>query len=115
MTPEEAAQAAQDLQADALLPGHVGKFSLARHSWDAPFRRITVASEGRRYRLLTPMIGSPIVLDDRQQRFPRWWEDLARSPADRTVGASSSMETAPLLMEEKPIETSAALKDFLGN
>ena len=45
MTPEEAARAAQDLQANALLPGHVGKFSLARHSWDDPFRRITAASE----------------------------------------------------------------------
>jgi L-ascorbate metabolism protein UlaG (beta-lactamase superfamily) len=92
MTPEEAAHAAQDLQADALLPGHVGKFSLARHSWDAPFRRIAAASEGRSYRLLTPMIGSPILLDDRQQRFSRWWEDLAQSPADRTVGASSAKE-----------------------
>ena len=77
MTPEEAARAAQDLQANALLPGHVGKFSLARHSWDDPFRRITAASEGRSYRLLTPMIGSPVVLDDQQQRFRRWWEDLA--------------------------------------
>ena len=84
MTPEEAARAAEDLSANALLPGHVGKFSLARHAWDAPYRRITAASEGRSYRLLTPMIGSPIVLDDQQQRFSRWWEDLARPPADRT-------------------------------
>ena len=86
MTPEEAAQAAQDLQANALLPGHVGKFSLARHSWDAPFRRITAASEGRSYRLLTPMIGSPIVLDDRQQRFSRWWEDLAARSLSNPAG-----------------------------
>jgi L-ascorbate metabolism protein UlaG (beta-lactamase superfamily) len=91
MTPEEAARAAQDLQANALLPGHVGKFSLARHSWDAPFRRITTASEGRSYRLLTPMIGSPMVLDDDQQRFSRWWEGLAQPSADRTAGASSAM------------------------
>ena len=91
MTPEEAARAAQDLQAKALFPSHVGKFSLARHSWDAPFIRITAASEGRSYRLLTPMIGSPIVLDDQQQRFSRWWEDLAQPPADRTAGASSEM------------------------
>jgi len=38
-------------------------------------------------RLLTQMIGSPILLDDRQQRFLRWCEDLAQSPVDRTVGA----------------------------
>ena len=76
MTPEQAAQAAEDLRARGLLPGHVGKFSLARHPWDAPYTRITVASAGRSYRLLTPMIGSPILLDDPQQHFSRWWEDL---------------------------------------
>ena len=101
MTPEEAAQAAQDLQADALLPGHVGKFSLARHSWDAPFRRITAASEGRSYRLVTPMIGSPMVLDDRQQRFSGWWEDLAQSPA-----GSDQAEIATYTVEKgKPLIT----------
>ena len=78
MTPEEAARAAQDLHANALLPGHVGKFSLARHAWDAPYRRITAASEGRGYRLLTPMIGSPVELDDQNQHFSRWWEDPPR-------------------------------------
>lgn len=77
MTPEEAARAAEDLQANALLPGHVGKFALASHSWDEPYRRITAASEGRSYRLLTPIIGSPVMLDDLQQRFSRWWEDLS--------------------------------------
>jgi len=91
MTPEEAARAAQDLQANALLPGHVGKFSLARHAWYDPYKRIAAASEGRSYRLLTPMIGSPIVLDDQQQRFSRWWEDLAQPPANRTAGLSSAM------------------------
>jgi hypothetical protein len=45
-----------------------------------PHRRIAAASEGRSYRLLTPMIGSPIVLDDQQQNFSRWWEDLAKVP-----------------------------------
>jgi L-ascorbate metabolism protein UlaG (beta-lactamase superfamily) len=91
MTPEEAARAAQDLKANALLPGHVGKFSLARHAWYDPYRRIAAASEGRSYRLLTPMIGSPILLDDQQQRFSRWWEDLAQPAADRTARASSAM------------------------
>jgi len=91
MTPEEAARAAQDLHANALLPGHVGKFSLARHAWYDPYRRIAAASEGRSYRLLTPMIGSPVVLDDQHQRFSRWWEDLAQPPADRTAEASSAM------------------------
>ncbi len=36
MTPEEAAQAAQDLGARALIPAHVGRFTIADHSWDEP-------------------------------------------------------------------------------
>ncbi|PCF97614.1 MBL fold metallo-hydrolase [Vreelandella nigrificans] len=74
MTPEEAAQAADELGAEALLPAHVGKFSLAQHAWDEPFQRITTASEGRNYRLATPLIGEPIRLADQDQRFSAWWE-----------------------------------------
>jgi L-ascorbate metabolism protein UlaG (beta-lactamase superfamily) len=76
MTPEEAAQAAEALRAKALLPAHVGRFSIARHSWDEPFKRIAAASEGKKYRLLTPMIGEPVSLDDGNQRFSRWWESV---------------------------------------
>lgn len=74
MTPEEAARAAEELGAAALLPGHVGKFSLARHTWEEPFERIAVASEGRDYRLLTPRIGDPIRLAVDDQLFSSWWE-----------------------------------------
>jgi len=81
MTPEEAA--AEDLGARALLPGHAGKFSIARHAWDEPFNRLAAASQGKKYRLLTPMIGEPISLDDDRQRFPQWWERLEqRAHAD---------------------------------
>ena len=67
-------------------------FTLWSINLTIPFRRITAASEERSYRLLTPMIGSPIVLDDRQQHFSRWWEDLAQSSADQTVAASIDKE-----------------------
>jgi L-ascorbate metabolism protein UlaG (beta-lactamase superfamily) len=76
MTPEEAAQAAEALRAKALLPAHVGRFSIARHSWDEPFKRIAAASEGKQYRLLTPRIGEPVYLEDGNQRFSRWWESV---------------------------------------
>ena len=76
MTPDEAAQAAQVLQAKAFLPGHIAKFTLAKHSWDDPFRRITAASERKNYRLLTPMIGEPIGFDNDKQRFSHWWEGI---------------------------------------
>ena len=34
MMPDETAQAADDLRARAVLPGHAGRFVLAKHSWD---------------------------------------------------------------------------------
>lgn len=77
MFPEEAAQAAEDLGAKALLPGHVGRFSIAAHDWDEPFKRMAVASSGRNYRLLTPVIGDVVRLDGEIQTFARWWEGVS--------------------------------------
>lgn len=74
MNPEQAAQAAEDLQARALTPGHVGRFSISPHDWDDPFKRITIASQGRSYALWTPEIGRLIHLDGREQTFVPWWE-----------------------------------------
>lgn len=73
MTPEEAARAAEELHARLLLPAHVGKFSIANHSWDEPFERIVVASKGKRYKLLTPRIGEPVDLANQEQHFDYWW------------------------------------------
>ena len=83
MTPEEAPQAATNLGARALIPAHVGKFSIARHSWDDPFIRIAEAGKGMDLRVLTPMIGEPAYIDDHEQLFSRWWE-LDLSEVDRT-------------------------------
>lgn len=76
MTPEQAAQAAEDLGAKALTLAHAGRFSIAPHDWDEPFRRITQASQGRAYALWTPEIGRPIHLDGRAQAFTPWWETV---------------------------------------
>ena len=78
MTPEEAAQAAVDLQTKALLPAHVGRFNIARHAWTEPFERISAASEGKPFELATPMIGEPFKVDDAGQRFARWWQNTTR-------------------------------------
>ena len=77
MTPEEAVQAAEDVRAKALIPAHVGKFSLAYHAWDEPFRRIVAASRGKRFQLVTPEIGEPVEIADSFPAFPHWWERLA--------------------------------------
>lgn len=76
MTPEEAAQAAGDLGARAVIPVHVGRFAIANHPWDEPFKRLTKASQGKSYRLLTPRIGELVALEaeGESSRFSRWWE-----------------------------------------
>lgn len=76
MTPEEAAQAADDMGARHLLPAHIGKFALAYHPWDEPFRRIAAASQNRGFRLLTPVIGEVVNMTDPISEYPRWWESL---------------------------------------
>ncbi|WP_244539076.1 MBL fold metallo-hydrolase [Pseudomonas aeruginosa] len=81
MFPEQAVQAAQDLRAKALLPAHVGRFSIAAHDWDEPLNQIDQASQGRPYRLLTPTIGALVLLDDETQQFSRWWKRVV-SKAD---------------------------------
>jgi L-ascorbate metabolism protein UlaG (beta-lactamase superfamily) len=73
MTPEEAARAAFDLRAMALLPAHIGRFCISRHPWDEPFERIRAASKGKPFRLLTPMIGEPVLLAEKEQAFSSWW------------------------------------------
>ena len=85
MTPEDAAQAAVDLEAKVLLPAHVGRFNIARHAWTEPFERVDAASEGKRYRLATPTIGEPLKVGDNAQHFARWWQSPKRI-------ASSGME-----------------------
>lgn len=46
MMPEETAQAADDVHARAVLPGHAGRFVLAKHTWDDPYKRLAEASTG---------------------------------------------------------------------
>ena len=47
MMPEETAQAADDLRARSVLPGHAGRFVLAKHSWDDPYQRLAAAAKRR--------------------------------------------------------------------
>lgn len=76
MTPEEAAMAAETLKAQSLLLGHVGKFAIASHAWDDPFKRIVSASKDKSFRLLTPPMGEAVRLDGSEQNFTHWWEGV---------------------------------------
>ena len=46
---------------------------LAKHSWDDPYQRLAAASEGREWRLVTPMLGEPVWVADKTQSFNAWW------------------------------------------
>jgi len=74
MFPEEACQAAEEIGARQFMPVHIGKFSIAYHSWFDPFRRALKASKGRAYQLLTPLIGEAVTLTKHIAPFPAWWE-----------------------------------------
>lgn len=76
MTPEQAAQAATELGARALLPAHVGRFSISRHAWNEPLDRIEAASTGRDYRLITPTIGERVALPLSARTYTAWWRAL---------------------------------------
>lgn len=74
MMPEQTAQAAVGLNAERVLPGHAGRFVLAKHTWDDPYKRLAQASKDKAYRLLTPMQGEPVWPADATQTFRAWWE-----------------------------------------
>jgi L-ascorbate metabolism protein UlaG (beta-lactamase superfamily) len=78
MFPEQAAQAAADLRAKAVLPAHIGRFSIAAHDWDEPFKQLEKASRGKPYRLHIPRIGEAVPLAGQAQRLDAWWERVPR-------------------------------------
>lgn len=77
MMPEETAQAAADLHAKAVLPWHAGRFVLAKHT-DDPYKRLALASRHQDYRLLTPMLGEPVILSNRTNRLRLWWQQVTQ-------------------------------------
>ena len=70
--PNETADASEDIHARNVIPIHAGKFALARHAWNAPYKDLTAASFGRSYKLLTPKIGELIDFDS-EQNFEPWF------------------------------------------
>lgn len=75
-TPEQAVQATKELNGDALLFNHIGKFSIANHPWQEPFSRLIKASQSEGVALLTPQIGEPVYFDDEEKVFTPWWESV---------------------------------------
>ena len=72
MLPAETAQASEDIHAKKVVPIHAGKFALARHMWNEPYRDLLAESAGRSYELLTPRIGELITFNE--QSFEHWFD-----------------------------------------
>jgi L-ascorbate metabolism protein UlaG (beta-lactamase superfamily) len=73
LLPGEILQAARDLNAKAVLPVHSSKFVLGNHPWYEPLELITRNGEKENMRIVTPMIGEPVDLNDTTQAFSPWW------------------------------------------
>lgn len=73
MMPEEVLIAAKELKAKALFPVHSSKFALGNHPWDEPLKRISALNEQDDQRLITPMIGEKVMINDTLQVFEKWW------------------------------------------
>jgi len=73
LLPNETAQASEDIQAAKIVPIHAGKFALARHMWNEPYKSLIAESADRNYELLTPRIGE-LINFDAQQTFEPWFD-----------------------------------------
>ncbi|MXV15713.1 MBL fold metallo-hydrolase [Hufsiella ginkgonis] len=80
MHPQEAVQAALDLQAKVLMPVHWGKFDLAFHPWDEPAKLTEAAANEKKLRFTMPLIGEPVILD---LTYPAsgWWREKPHQDA----------------------------------
>jgi L-ascorbate metabolism protein UlaG (beta-lactamase superfamily) len=76
LLPEESAKAAQEVGAKVVLSAHNGKFALARHAWDEPYRAFKEASQEKNYELITPQIGEIADIGRQDRAFSAWWEDM---------------------------------------
>ena len=75
MIPEEVVQAGIDLQTKVLFPVHWAKFSLSLHAWDEPVKRVTIEANKKNIKMITPMIGEAVNL----QNLPlsiAWWKNI---------------------------------------
>lgn len=76
LMPGEHIKAANDLKVKTIFPVHSGKFTLGNHDWDEPLTKIVEYQGQDDLRILTPMIGEQVNLNDTNQQFTHWWRDV---------------------------------------
>lgn len=77
MHPQEVLKAAQDLNAQILMPSHWGKFALSSHDWDEPIKKIYNLSKVHSVPLLTPLIGQKNNFNNLLEFNENWWEKIS--------------------------------------
>lgn len=88
MQPEQSLRAHLDLNAKYLLPIHNSSFDLAMHSWYEPLQRLAAASDAWQARLLTPVFGQTLALNQLEQAWQlnqRWWQAMMPDSVDLTT------------------------------
>jgi L-ascorbate metabolism protein UlaG (beta-lactamase superfamily) len=75
MYPEETVKAHIDLKGKLLHPIHWGTFDLSLHSWYDPMIRIAKAADSEDVKLITPIVGETIIVNENLVTS-RWWEEF---------------------------------------
>jgi L-ascorbate metabolism protein UlaG (beta-lactamase superfamily) len=76
LMPEEVVRASQELGAKNLLAVHSSKFALGNHSWDEPLIRVSKIAKEANIKLITPLIGQTVNLEDSAQQYIEWWKGI---------------------------------------
>lgn len=76
LLPEEVVKAAKELKAKKLFPVHNSKFKLGNHPWNDPLKRVYSEAEKQDMPIITPRIGEKIDLNNENQIFEKWWEEI---------------------------------------
>lgn len=77
MLPDDVVQAIKDLNAKKVLTVHNSKYAMANHDWDEPM----IALDEKLHEewidsWITPIIWEIVELDNDNQKFTKWWENL---------------------------------------
>lgn len=73
LMPNDLPLAIKDLRPKQALTVHHSKYALSKHPWYEPLENIHKASNPQSYKLLTPMIGEKINLNDTNCVSKKWW------------------------------------------
>ena len=77
MLPDDVVQAIKDLNAKKVLTVHNSKYAMANHDWDEPMIALDERLQKEEINSwITPIIWEIVELDNDNQIFTKWWENL---------------------------------------